>query len=317
VRPVSEHDPILSRDEVEALLSSRAPAQNRQVRLEPEPVDLLAGDRWLRQLIPLLIPGNARLSDALRKVFTSVLRTKVEVCDEPVEIVSGRGLTRLTAMAAALVVLRVQTPETRAHGVLAIDPTLTFTIIQRLFGGSLAGQTPPQRPPTNLERRMLLRALEPVIREMNGVLEPQGYFSFQVAGIEPRLDLVPGISADLTLVHVPLTLALGERFASMSLFLPSECVEPLRSRILPEVDSARAADLPRVLSRAPVTVAVELGTIEMTLRAVLELEVGQILRLDRHPNDELPVLVEGVPKFRALPVHDAGAVGIEITSRNQ
>jgi flagellar motor switch protein FliM len=69
------------------------------------------------------------------------------------------------------------------------------------------------------------------------------------------------------------------------------------------------------MDSVPVTLSVELGTTAMSVRDVLALQPGQVLKLSRHRTEELPVKVEGVPKFFGMPVHEDGAIGIEITRK--
>lgn len=311
-------EPILSYDEVQALLDVARPQGTTGVAMEAEPVDLLADDRAIRQLIPALAIGYARLAESLRRVLTSVLRSKVEIRDEAPEILSGRGLRTVAQRAACLLVLRIHIPgHDPQHAVMALDPLFTFSVIERLFGGgSLGSGTAQTRSPTSLERRMLVRAMQPVVDAMNENLEPPGFFRFEIQQIEGRLDLVPGYSPDMSLLHVPFTMTIGDQLASLSLATPASTLEHLRGRIgVPRVDSGGAEAMPEVMRQVRVRVAVELGRVHLTLRQILSLQPGTVLALDRNRNEELPVQIEGRTKFRGVPVQDDGTIAVEITGR--
>lgn len=317
-------EPILSRDEVQALLESaqsRPPSPSRgalAVSLRAEPVDLLADDRPLRLLVPPLQVGFARLAESLRRILTSVLRSKVEIRNETPEILNGRGLATVAEKVACLLVLRMTIPgHDSQFAVLALDPLFTFSVIERLFGG---GGSPPQMPegrsPTALERRMLIRAMQPVVDALNETFEPPGFYRFEIVRAEGRLDLVPGYTPDTTSLHVPFTMSIGERFASLALTLPAAALEPLRGRIgVPKADSSAANAMPEAMRDVAVAVSVELGSVRLTLRQILTLTPGTVLALDRNRSDDLPVLVEGRPKFIGTPVQDDGAIAVEITGR--
>jgi flagellar motor switch protein FliM len=320
---MSRLEPILSREEIEALIGEAAnhrggDARSRRSRTQALGIDLLADDRHLRLLLPTLQVGFARLAESLRRVLTSVLRNKVEVRDEAPEVVSGRGLVSIAARAACIIALRVTTADgTRGFAVLALDPVFTFRVIERMFGGgSGPPQTPTGRSPTSLERRMLTRALTPLFEALDTALEPAGHFSFEVHSVESRLDLVPGYGPDTTALHVPFMLDIAGQIASFSLSLPATVLEPLRGRL----DAFAPVDLsgslmPQMIREVPVTLAVVLGHATMSLRQLMRLQPGTVLALDRGRSEELAVEVEGTTKWAGTPIQQDGVVAVEITRR--
>ncbi len=308
-------EPILSPAEIESLLTESSRARARLPALD---VDLVAEDRHLRGLLPLVGVGFSRLAESLRRVLTSVLRTKVEVVDEEPEIVSGRGMAAIASRAACLTALATRTPDAASgFAVLAFDPVITFRIIERMFGGGGGPpQTPGGRSPTALERRMLMRAIAPMIDALNTTLEPANYFSFAVHSVESRLDLVPGYNPDTTAMHVPFTLKIGDQIASFSLALPGPLLEPLRAHTAPAAADARPGPgMSELMHEVQVTVSVVLGRASMSLRRLGRLEVGTVITLDRGRNDELPVQVEGRTKWAGQPIQQDGMVAVELTRR--
>ncbi len=309
-------EPILSASEIEGILAVARRKDNGGLNAHAQPIDLLADDRSVRSLIPTLRIGFARSAEALRRVLTSVLRTKVEVHDEPPETVTGRGLVSVASTAACLVVLRITTPQgSRSFGVLALDSVFTFSVIQRLFGGGHdIEQAPAGRSPTALERRMLLRALIPMLETLNEHLEPAGYFHIEGEQDESRLDLVPGYSPDTTALHVPFTMNIGDKLASFSLTLPTDTLEPLRARLHEQTrDGQSSATLGDVMGNVMIDISADLGETTILLRDLLVLEPGQTLLLDRHRGDALPVRIAGIPKFEGHPVEQDGIISIELT----
>lgn len=309
-------EPILSRDEILALLPENSRSAGRP-RTQAVGIDLLADDRHLRQLVPGLQVGFARLAESLRRVLTSVLRSKVEVHEEPPEVLSGRGLVAIAQRAACLIALRVTPPEgAGGYAVLALDPVFTFSVIERLFGGGGGPpQTPSGRSPTSLERRMLVRALAPFFEALNGTLEPPGWFQCSVHGVESRLDLVPGYTPDTTALYIPFTLSIGTQIASFSLAIPAPILEPLRGRWASDALEACAPTMPMLVREVPVDVSVVLGRATMSLRQLVRLEIGTMLTLDNGRGEELQIEIEGLTKWAGHPVQQDGMVAVEITRR--
>ena len=284
--------------------------------MQAESIDLLASDRYIQTMIPALSVGYVRLAENLRKILTSILRVKAEVQDEKPEIMTGRGLVRVAQHAGCMLGLT-----TRVHGevqgssILCIDRRLTSALVDRLFGGDSEGESSEiSRSLTALERRVLQRALQPVVDALNETLEPRGTFHFETHCIECNLDLVTGFTPDVTVLHVPITMQLNDRLASMSVAFPGSVLEPLRGMFggTPEASQGSAV-MQDIVRRTPVDLEVELGRAQIGLRKLSQLEVGQVLKLERHPSEELPVKISGITKFHGLPVADGGALAIEIT----
>ncbi|RMG97477.1 MAG: hypothetical protein D6705_08645 [Deltaproteobacteria bacterium] len=309
-------EPVLTRDEIEALLELRSDRVEAGAAVRP--VDLLAADRFLHDLVPLLDVGFGRAASAATRVLTTLLGATVDVSAEATELLTGRGLYDVLAPAPTLLALRCVRGQAHGHAVLAVDATLTYLLIERVFGNPKSddGFRILERPPTRLERRMLQRNLEPLVDAVDAALEPRAYFGFEVVTVESSPDLLPGLSADVTVVHAPFSVAFGDRFASFSLALPAPLLEPLRERVQPQMPLTSDETLAAVLPSVEGTVVAELGATRMTVADLTNLRVGQILRLDRGPGDETLVYVEGRPKFSGIAVSDDGAIAVELTRRH-
>lgn len=315
---MSQLEPILSRTEVQAILDSAHGGGRRRLTVTPVAVDLASNDRNIRTLVPTLMVGFKRVAEGLRTVLTSVLRSKAELKAEAPEILSGRGFSTACEQAASLVALRIHAGgEPFGFAVLALDSVLTFSIIERLFGG---GGGPPVVPgvrsTTLLERTMLLHALGPVLTELNTSLEPREHFQFELHSIETTLDLIPGYTPDVSVLHTPFTMTLGEQLASMSLALPCAALEGLRGRAQERMATPQDAEAMLAnVSSTPMQVSVELGRAAISMRQLLQLEPGQVLELDTHRGAELPVRVQGITKFHGVAVQEDKAIAIELTRR--
>ena len=57
-----------------------------------------------------------------------------------------------------------------------------------------------------------------------------------------------------------------------------------------------------------------MGETNITIRELLELERGDVLRLDRHANQDIDILVGNRKKFRGKPGHFGKNVAVKINS---
>ena len=60
------------------------------------------------------------------------------------------------------------------------------------------------------------------------------------------------------------------------------------------------------------TVQASLGQINLSIKEFLELEAGDLLRLDASQEDFVPVQIEGKTKLLGVPIQQNGAFGVEI-----
>jgi flagellar motor switch/type III secretory pathway protein FliN len=85
----------------------------------------------------------------------------------------------------------------------------------------------------------------------------------------------------------------------------------------PEIEDVQQGDprMHQIVQDVPVQVIAELGRIELGLRSVLELKVGQVLRLSTAVDDPVRVDVAGLKKFIGVPVVSRGQLAVEVRGR--
>lgn len=104
-------------------------------------------------------------------------------------------------------------------------------------------------------------------------------------------------------------------------------VEPWRIRVAlgtrmlsglverPPASESPAVSMESALASVPLDVVAELGRVTLKLHEVLDLRRGDTLRLPSATNDPVLVRVQGVPKFRAVPVISRGQIAVKVDSR--
>lgn len=121
------------------------------------------------------------------------------------------------------------------------------------------------------------------------------------------------------MVELPMTIEWGDIAGIMQLILPMSYLgafdDDLSRTATPDHVLAAgqfANGVVNALKPVPVDIAALLGKRELTLREVLGFEVGDVIRLDRDPEQPLTVSVEGVPKYTGMACVVHGNLGVEI-----
>lgn len=123
------------------------------------------------------------------------------------------------------------------------------------------------------------------------------------------------------MVEQRLSVEWGEVRGAIQLIIPTTYLRQYDSHLSRTAPPDRARADPRDTEHlrvglGPVEVELEavLGHAKLTVEALLNLAVGDVIRLDADPDATVEVLIEGHPKFRAYPTTSHGNVAVKIDS---
>ncbi|BAT71459.1 flagellar motor switch protein FliM [Thermosulfidibacter takaii ABI70S6] len=302
---------ILTQEEVDALLAALQEGEDLDLetlpdRFSPEktaiPYNFKRPDRISKDQIRFLQFMHDRFARNFSSVLSTYLRSIVEV-----ELVSIEQITYSEFLMALpdptfFCVLGVYPLE--AKFALEINPSLVFPIIDRLLGGP--GEPVEEvRPLTDLEMDLMdgvvNRALEELEKVWEDVIED---IEFVVEVKESSPHLIQIVAPNEVVVLISFEVRIGEVKGMINLCIPAIALEPISSmlglemftgtREVSEEDSKKVREHVR---RAVVTLEGLIGATTLLLEEIMDLDVGDIIRLDTFIDSLLPVLVEGIEKF--------------------
>lgn len=203
----------------------------------------------------------------------------------------------------------------KGNAVLEIDPSITFAIIDKLFGGKGEGDTKLQRELTEIESAVIEGV---IVRVLGNLREAWS----NVIDLRPRLgrievnpqfaQIVP--PSDMV-VLVTLETKIGEVEGMMNFCIPYITIEPVISKLSGQYwySSVRKGTttenlmvIKERLNTVFVNMIVEIGEIEITVKDVLTLRTGDYIKLDRVKiTDNFLLMIENKAKFECRP----GTVG--------
>ena len=205
--------------------------------------------------------------------------------------------------------------------IIDINPSILFTIIDRLLGGTAGGFSTPRRPLTDIELRLVSRVTDLFLGEMKTAWENVVELNLSVDRVESNPQLVQIIPANEVVVLVSFELMVADTRGMVNLCIPFNSLEPLGNKLssnswasyskrAPTAESIRS--ISSRISNAPVEMVVELAQTNITTRDLIELSVGDIIASEKDVKQPLVVSVEGKPKFHASPGVFKGRKAIEI-----
>jgi flagellar motor switch protein FliM len=212
----------------------------------------------------------------------------------------------------------------KGSAVLEIDPAITFSIIDRLFGGQGEGAK-VSRDLTDIEQSVM----EGIIVRILGNLREAWS---QVIDLRPRLGQIETnpqfaqiVPPTEMVVLVTLETKVGEVEGMMNFCIPYLTIEPIISKLSAQymyssVRSGATTEnlniLKERLSSVDVLVVAEIGSMHLTMRDVLALRYGDVIRLTNvRIGDNMVIKIGNREKFLCRPGVVGTKMAVQITKK--
>lgn len=206
--------------------------------------------------------------------------------------------------------------------IIELSANLGFTIVDRMLGG---GRAPLERNRdfTEIELIILERVLEVCT---NLLVDPWE----SVVSIEPRLERIETNSqfaqfispGEMTAI-ITMSVKIGSVEGLMNICIPYSCVEPVIDKLntkywyssMKESDSGAYQEvIEDIIDYAKIPVKAMLGRSTISVNDYINIQIGDIIKLDTKVNDELEVYVGNIKKFTALPGATSDSYAVRVTS---
>ena len=199
-----------------------------------------------------------------------------------------------------------------------------WLLLERLLGGKGKAAASPERPHSELEKRVLLQMLlTPVLQHYTELWTRVTPVEFTLEHFTGEDGAIPWLPPAAETISAAFKLTLGGTESEIAFILPLPFLKPL----MPELDiskllrgeeeenaaaGAPAAAADNSLLTVPVNLRVLLGSIDVRLKDLNSLAVGDVLRLDARPEDDVRIDIEGQPRFAAKIGRLGGSLGVQI-----
>lgn len=206
--------------------------------------------------------------------------------------------------------------------ILEMATNLAYAMVDRMLGGS--GE-PLSKIRDFSEIELLI-----IERIMGACVELFREPWQNVVDLHPRLERIETnsqfaqiISPSEMIAIVTITVRVGDVEGLMNVCLPYITLEPVMDKLntkywystIQDKDEQQYADaIESLISHAPIPVKAILGNSAISVNDFVNLQVGDIIRLDRKVDEELDVFVGNIRKFTALPGASGEDYAVRITS---
>ena len=304
---------ILSQEEIDALLDvvddegddvlddsdSNSFVQNQQVTL----YDFKRPNRVSKEQLRAFRGVHDKMARSLASQISSIMRSIVEIQLHSVDQMTYGEFLMSLPSPTSFNVFSIKPLE--GSGIIEINPSIAFPMLDRLLGGK-GEPFDANREFSDIE----LSLFETILRVMMSTLKeawgPVMEVFPSVESKESSPNVVQIVAQNEIVVMVVMEIIIGHSSGMMNICYPVIALEPVlpklasRDLMLNETSSkkSRNTELQVLLGGAKVNVEANLGDAELTMRDVLDLQVGDVVRLSSPADDVVTVSIDGKDRFR-------------------
>jgi flagellar motor switch protein FliM len=297
---------LLSQDEVDALLYG---VDSGDVDVEPEPepqgvrpIDVANHERIVRGRMPTLEMINDRFARQFRISLFNLLRRTSLVATRGIETRKFSEYVHSLHVPSSLHLVRVH--PFSGIAMVVVDPRLVFRLVDTYFGGDGRHQSKVEgRDFSDTEMRVVHLLLEKLFEDWVHAWEPvvEIRIDYQSAEMNPQFANICSPTEVVVVSVFEVELEGGTGYLHIT--MPYSMIEPVRGQLDAGIQSDRsdindrwAHALRREIDLARLELRGVLLERELSLRDVLEFDVGDVVPIDLPEASELRV--EGVPVMR-------------------
>jgi flagellar motor switch protein FliM len=287
----------------------------RQSRVQE--IDFRRPTKFARELVRRLEHAHESFCRTASSALSAELRTSFEL-----SVAGSEQLPYGTAMAEAhpdalLAVLHVAPLDTEVA--MVIDMPLAVRLVDRLLGGGGKPREGSANTLTDLELVILRRAVTSLVEPLSATWLDLADVHFSTASIQTSpmtFQLVPP-SEPVLMMH--LETRIDGLISPLVLCIPYRSVEPIVGKLEQRhydghdvVDPTAAGKVRQAISGVDVELRAEAGAIDMPISEVLDVKVGDVIRLRRSADKGVVLYAGDVPTYVAAPGRNGNKRAVKI-----
>lgn len=302
---------VLSQEEIDALLTSAADPDRGRQPASPttgsQPVvsyNFRRPDRVTKDQMRSLHFLHDRFARNVSTSMSAYMRVVTEVSILSVEQFTYSEFLMSLSDPTAFYAVSMRPLE--GIGALELNPSVAFTMIDRMLGGSGRGVV-VSRALTEIEQNVTDGVVKLILENLTdawrGIVDVQ----FRISGRETRPQMLQVAAPNEVVLLLSFEIKIGETRGVLNLCFPAASIEAVsggftrswnrtRREMTPNEHDALDENLKRITLNLEAGIHVGIGAGDF-----LRLSVGDVISLDYPANEPIEVRVNGKPKFLAAP----------------
>ena len=322
---------ILSQQEIDNLLSGMstgaaapapAPAEAETPAKEAVNFDFRLPHRLSKNQLRTFQAVHDNFGEAFGSYLVSRMQTTVTVNVLSVDQLFYSEFVLSIGNPSCLYVFRIM--ESDALAALEVSPQLILAMVEHLMGG-VADAGKEARLITKIEQSIVKGIIQRALMEIQRAWKTIADLTFKLERYESEGDFAQLAPASEIVMVVSFEVSIGRQKYLMNLCFPTFALEDVFAKLNVQHFSALAAanrdvdrseTIQKHLGETSLAATAVLGEARLTLRELLELEPGDVLRTSIPVGAEVAVMLGGKNRLWGSPGISRGKVSVKITRTN-
>jgi flagellar motor switch protein FliM len=190
------------------------------------------------------------------------------------------------------------------NGVLELNPSLVFPILEMLLGGSGKTSPPMQRDITEIEQKLLDGLFRIILGDLREAWKGVTAVDFTIEAMETEPQLLHILAPNEAVVAIAVEVRIGETVGMMNIAMPSIVIKMMRQKFDQQwsvrkthASEAEQERVLKILRGSWLTLEGRLAGPTLTVEDLLSLDEGHLLTFDYPVSRPVDLLVNGASRF--------------------
>lgn len=305
---------ILSQSEIDELLHALASGKDTsQERVEvPDvgeirPYNFRTANKFSKEQIRMLHFIHENFAGRLGTFLSGTLRAMCEAEVVSVEEQTFGEFNNSLPSPAFLAIFDM--PPLAGSAMMEISSAVSYEIISRLFGGKGQFNPEPSKLYTDIEVAIMHRIVQQILTVMDDSWQRITNVHTQLERIETSVQFAQIVASNEPIIIITMNVKIGEVSDIINLCIPHMAIQPIAKQLATATwyterrtsnanDHIDNSELGPRMNNTMLTMHAVFNVTQATIKDVINLQEGDVIRVDHPTNEDLTVLVEHIPKFK-------------------
>ncbi len=270
---------------------------------------------------------HENFADAYKTYLVSSLQMMVSINLQNIEQVRYNEYVCGNTFSRCLYIFRIE--ESSSYAVLEFSNGLMSALVDRLLGGgtlseSFLDASHFDRSLTKVEQSIVKKFSQKALSDLQNSWRRLSPLTFRLERFESKSDFAQVTSSNEIVSVFTFDVAIGDKHYMMSVCFPAPSIKSVLEKLEGESkfqfksherDSWKPT-ISKNLLPTDVNISVRLGQALLSIQELLNVEVGDVLKLNSKITDEVKILVNGKEKFLGKAGVNNDTVAVKVTQKN-
>ena len=192
------------------------------------------------------------------------------------------------------------------YGVMELNPSLAFPILEMLLGGTGKGSGNIQRDITEIEQKLLDGLFRIILHDLREAWKGVTAVDFTIEAMETEPQLLHLLAPNEAVVSIGVEMRIGESVGMMNIAMPSIVIKMMRQKFDQQwsvrkthANASEQVRVLRTLREGTLQMEARLEGPTLAIRDLLNLSEGHLLTIDYPVERPVELLVNGTHKYTA------------------